>query len=29
VRNVPERLKARTIAISNGKAAAKQVEASV
>ena len=28
VRNVPERLKARTIAISNGKAA-KQVEASV
>ena len=29
VRNVPERLKARTIAIANGKAAAKQVEASV
>jgi len=29
VRNVPERLKARTIAISNGKAAAKQLEASV
>ena len=29
VRNVPERLKARTIAISDGKAAAKQVEASV
>ena len=29
VRNVPERLKARTVAIGNGKAAAKQVEASV
>jgi len=29
VRNVPERLKPRSIAIGNGKAAAKQVEASV
>ena len=29
VRNVPERLKPRSVAIGNGKAAAKQVEASV